>query len=344
MKAHPLVAVVRGQQVESMHTGAVAICDPTGGLRASVGDAELMTFLRSAAKPLQALPFIQTGAATAIGTSDRELAVVCASHTGTDEHARLVASLLAKGGVDGEDLQCGTHAPFDKETAERLRRQGEAATALRNNCSGKHAGMLATARYLNESTADYLSPEHPVQVRIIEAFCQVTDSNRDSVQVGIDGCSAPIFAVPLREVATAYARLADHRGQPPDRRHALERIYRTMTEHPRIVAGKEEFDTRLMEAGGGSILSKSGAEGVLALALPAAGDRPGLGLAVKIADGDALQRAKPLVALHLLEELSLVDPAVVGRVRKWVDRLVTNRKGEAVGELKFIGELNEQGR
>lgn len=344
MKVQPLVALIRGQQIESIHSGAVAICDPAGRLKAAIGDPGLMTYLRSVAKPLQALPFLETGAADAIGASAKELAVVCASHTGTDEHAQLVASLLSKSGASGEDLQCGTHSPFDKETAERLRRKNEPASALRNNCSGKHAGMLATARHQGESTADYLAQDHPLQQRIIHAFCQVTGCDRSTLEIGIDGCSAPIFAVPLGSLATAYARLADPSQLPPGRRQALERIYQAMTAQPWIVAGEGEFDSKLMEAANGSILAKSGAEGVMALALSPTDGRPALGIAIKIADGDPRQRAKPLVALHLLDQLALVDPTVVGAVRKWVDTLVTNRKGEAVGELKFIGELDERAR
>jgi L-asparaginase II len=244
----PVVEILRGGIVESIHFGAVAVADARGNLIAYCGDPETATFLRSSAKPFQALPLVESGAADAFGLTSDQLAVICASHSGTDRHAEVVRAAQARCGVTEDDLLCGVHPPLDPETASRLRAEGREPTPIRHNCSGKHTGMLGLARFLGAPLAEYTKPDHPVQQRILNAFSAMCDIIPESVGVAIDGCSVPTFAVPLRAAATAYAHLADPAGLAPGRASACRRIFSAMSEYPFLVAGPGRFDTALMEA------------------------------------------------------------------------------------------------
>lgn len=205
----PLVEVTRGYEVECEHSGAIAVVDAVGHLVASVGQPTHATYVRSCAKPFQALAFVCSGAADHFGATEEELAVVCASHGGEPEHVALVESLLRKTGVRVGDLRCGVHPPLDKAARDALRASGGEASALHNNCSGKHVGMLATARYLDLPTADYLDPDHGVQLAILGILATLAGLEPDEIGISVDGCSAPVFYLPLRAFSLALARLAE---------------------------------------------------------------------------------------------------------------------------------------
>jgi L-asparaginase II len=316
----PIFELTRGDTVESIHFGAIAIVDVDGRLIAQHGDPNALTFLRSSAKPFQALPFIQAGGAAAFDLSAAEIALICASHSGTDEHVATVRSIQAKSGVAEANLMCGVHPPLDEATAEALRQRGEEPTPNRHNCSGKHTGMLAYARLEGWPVVDYLDPDHPVQESILQTFgemCATYASVRlspEQIALGVDGCSAPNFAVPLRNAALAYARLCDPRSLSQARAAACRTITNAMTSHPEMVAGRGRFDTRLMEVGEGHIVAKGGAEGYQALGLmPGAlgPGSPGVGIAMKISDGDLKGRARPGVSLEVLRQLGALFPAQV---------------------------------
>jgi L-asparaginase II len=205
----PILDVTRGDIVESIHYGALAIVDVSGELQTSHGDPELVTFLRSSSKPFQALPFIELDGDLAFGLTEREIAIMCASHSGTDDHVAVIRSIQEKVGVKEENLLCGVHPALDKRTDERMSLQGEKPTPNRHNCSGKHTGMLAHARLQNFPIDDYLNPEHPVQKTMLAVFAAMCDLTPEQVVLGVDGCSAPVYGVPLRNAALAYARLCD---------------------------------------------------------------------------------------------------------------------------------------
>ena len=307
----PLFALSRGDTVESVHFGAIAIVDAHGRLLASVGDPFATTYLRSTAKPFQVLPFVEDGGPEHFGLNDEELALMCASHSGTDQHVEVVQRIQQKAGVREGQLLCGTHPPYDPATAEALKARGEAPTPNRHNCSGKHTGMLAQAVLHGWPTEDYIAPEHPVQQRILAAFAEMCGLPPEKVHVGVDGCSAPNFAVPLYHAAYAYARLMDPQDVSPRRASALRAIVRAMTSHPFMVGGPGRFDTLLMEATQGRVLAKGGAEGYQGLGLPPGvlgPDSPGIGIAFKIADGDTrgAGRARPAVALEILRQLGVL--------------------------------------
>ena len=349
----PLVETTRGGIAESIHYGAIAVCDPAGRLVASVGDADAVVFLRSSSKPFQVLPLVEGGGMERFELTGRELAVMCASHTGTDEHASVVAGIQRKLGISPEDLLCGTHTPADPRTAERMFLNREENSPLRHNCSGKHTGMLAQALLYGDPKEEYIDPRHPVQQRIIKAFSEMTGVPLEAIILGTDGCSAPVFAVPLRAAAYAFARLADPSSLPEPRQSALRRIFKAMTSHPDMVAGPDTFDTRLMSAGRGRLLTKGGAEGYQALAVLAGTcgtDSSALGITLKISDGDLAQidrshriasiahdgggRARSTSAVECLRQLGALTEAQLEELTDFTPRAQYNWRRIPVGEIR----------
>ena len=348
----PVLEVTRGGIVESLHHGALAVADAQGRLLAVYGDPQALTFLRSSAKPFQALPLIESGAAERFGFAPPEIALACASHLGLDLHVETVIGMQDKCGVGEGDLLCGTHPPGDSETAQRFVRAGLEPTPNRNNCSGKHTGMLAQARHRGLPLADYVNPYHPVQQAILAAFgemcaldarrpaASLQGSSRDTPQivVGVDGCSAPNFAVPLLNAATAFARLADPGSLPPSRAAALKTIFSAMTAHPDMVRGPGGFDTELMRRRPGLIVAKGGAEGYQGLGIAAGAlgpASPALGIALKIADGQP--RAVHAVALEALRQLGVlseVDLAALAEFGFSPREPQKNHRGLVVGEAR----------
>jgi L-asparaginase II len=341
----PMVEFTRGRIVESIHFGALAVVDGAGNLVASYGDPHVVTFLRSSAKPFQALPFVERDGDLRFGLSPRELALVCASHSGTDEQVEVLRGLQAKVGLGEVDLLCGVHEAYDKATAEAMRKRGEAPTANRHNCSGKHTGMLAHARLRELSLEEYLEPGGPVQESILRAFADMAGMPAGEVELGIDGCSAPNFAVPLYNAALAFAHLCDPDGLPVGRAAACRRITAAMTAHPGMVAGPGRFDTLLMEAAGGRVLAKAGAESYQALGLlPGAlgPDSPALGIAMKISDGDPNSRARPLAALEVLSQLGALTDAELAQLSAFGPQKLTNFRELQVGESRAAFTLERE--
>ena len=262
----PLVEYTRGGIVESFHAGAIAVVDAQGRLVASYGDPTAVVFLRSSAKPFQTLPLIESGAAEAFALPPREIALTCASHLGLDMHAETAASIQARIGASEHDLLCGTHEVLDRETARRLLLAGQAPGPNRHNCSGKHSGMLVQARHRDLPLADYINPRHPVQQTILATFAEMVGLSPSQVVVGVDGCSAPNFAVPLLNAALAFARLADPSSLPPRRANALRTVFYAMTAYPEMVRGPGGLDTEVMRRRPGLLASKGGAEATRAWA------------------------------------------------------------------------------
>ncbi|GAB4502572.1 MAG: asparaginase [Anaerolineales bacterium] len=340
----PVFELTRGKIVESVHYGAAAIVDSHGRLLASLGDPNTVTFLRSSAKPFQALPFVERGGPQAFGLSARELALICASHSGTDEHVATVQAMQAKIGVHMEDLQCGFHYPYHEATADAMKVRGELPTPYRHNCSGKHTGMLAHAKLRNLPLENYLALDHPVQISILQAFAEMCDLPQEKVELGIDGCSAPNFAAPLYNAALGYARLCEPFGLTESRAQACRQISSAMTSHPDMVGGPERFDTRLMEIGRGRIVVKGGAEGYQGIGLlPGAlgPDSPGIGIAIKISDGDPLARARHGVGLAILQALGALSADELAEMSAYGPGLpLYNFRRLRVGESRPAFHLN----
>ncbi len=325
----PLVEVTRGGRVESIHFGAVAVVDASGRLVAHVGDPDRIAYLRSTAKPFQLLPLVEAGGADRFGFAERELAVMAASHSGEPRHVQTVQAILDKIGLGENALQCGAHWPLSEASARALRETGREPTPIYNNCSGKHAGMLAQCIQQGLSTHDYLDPSHPVQGAILQTLAELSGLAPGAIDVAIDGCSAPCFGMPLRACALAFARLADPAALPEARRRAALRIVGAMTAYPEMVGGEGRLDTDLMRAARGRVASKGGAEGYQGAALPSRG----LGIAIKIADGNGQRGCGPVV-VETLRQLGALDDAALDQLRGHHGSVVKNHRGLEVGEVK----------
>jgi L-asparaginase II len=304
-----LVEVTRGTLVESCHRGAVAIADADGRLLLGLGDIGRPVYPRSAVKAFQAIPLIESGAADAFGLGHAELAIACASHSGGKSHVSAARALLAKAGLDESQLTCGAHWPIGERASRELMRAGKSPTPIHNNCSGKHAGMLATAVHLGLDLRGYEQPEHPVQEairRVISEICGVT-LQKDAI--GIDGCSVPTFALPLAAMATGFARLASGRGLERGRAKAAQRLMAACFAAPDLVAGEGRFDTIVMRGLRDAAFAKGGAEGVHCAALPALG----IGIAVKVDDGTK-RGAETVLAVLLAKLVAGPDQVLAGQI------------------------------
>jgi L-asparaginase II len=318
--------------VESVHRGAVAIADSDGNLVLSIGNLERPIFPRSAVKLLQAIPLVESGAADAYRLDDGELAIACGSHSGEAMHLATVRSLLAKSGIEERHLACGAHLPLSERAARELLRAARGPLPIHNNCSGKHAGMLATAKHLGQSLEGYQRPEHPVQKAIKRVVSETCGVELGAESIGIDGCSVPTFAVPLASLARGMARLGTGQGLPLSHAQAARRLMDACFASPDLVAGEGRIDTVVMHAFGPKVFVKGGAEGVHCAALPDLG----FGLALKMDDG-----AKRGADAALTEILAAVIPGVAQILRERFAGEITNWHGERVGSIESSAEFAE---
>jgi L-asparaginase II len=344
--AVPLVEVWRGPIVESVHRGHLAAVDGSGETVAELGFPEMVTYFRSSSKAFQAIPVVALGAADAYGFTEKEIALACGSHSGEPMHVETAQGMLDKIGLNENDLKCGAHEPFSVEVTRELIRAGQEPRPLQNNCSGKHAAMLALAKHLGAPTANYYEGEHPVQQAVAKVVSQFCDTPIDQLKVGIDGCGVPVFGLPVRLMALGYARLVSP-GESFDAptRDACRRIVRAMIKFPEMIGGsKDRLDTELIKAGKGRLVSKIGAEGVYTVGvLPCAEWPKGLGLALKIDDGDD-RRARPPAVIEALKQLNVVAKDDLTTLSEYAPIPITNRRGEHVGEVRAAFNLNIHGQ
>jgi L-asparaginase II len=308
-----LIELTRGALVESVHTGALAIARPNGETVLSIGDIRRPIFPRSAVKAFQAIPLLETGAADAYGFGNREIALACASHSGTPEHADLAASMLARAGRDASALGCGAHAPMHEDSAFALRQSGKQPTTLNNNCSGKHSAMVATCVHCGDDITGYLRLDHPHQVRIAKTLSEMTGAPITAHNAGIDGCSAPNWAIPLANLAQGFAAFVTGDGLPKSRAAHTRRIATACMAEANLVAGPGRLDTLAMTALKGRVFMKTGAEAVYCGGFP----ELGLGFALKIDDGNG--RASEAAMEALLQHFFGSSAAFgkLGPIRNW---------------------------
>lgn len=323
-----LVEVLRSSVVESAHRGAVAVYDADGKAVWEIGDTARPVFPRSAVKAIQALPFVESGAADAYGFGDRELALSCASHSGEPEHVELARSMLARAGLDESALECGTHWPSNHEATIALARSGGAPGALHNNCSGKHSGFLCTCRHLGIDHKGYVKAGHREQDMVREAMESVTGAVHDADHRGTDGCSIPTYAVPLRSYALGFARMVTGQGLPPQRAKAAQRLLKACMAEPFLVAGTGREDTALMRAAPGRIFAKVGAEGVYCAAVPE------LGVGVSLKCDDGASRGAEVMIASVLAKLFKSDEALAAKLAELANPAIENRAGLKVGALR----------
>ncbi len=362
-----LAKVNRGGTLESVHRGKLIVIEGDGKKVTEIGDSSQFTFWRSAAKALQAIPLITSGAADAFGFTEKEIALACGSHSGESFHTETAQQMLKQIGLNEKDLCCGLQLPFHKKTAHALLKSGEKETQLHNNCSGKHAGMLAFAKYIGADLDSYLSPENPVQKAILETVSIFTEVPQDEIKIGIDGCSAPNFAVPLNSMALAFAKLinaeeyfareirentrkkeenltAGERGfseifSGDKLIEACERIVSANMKYPEMIGGSDRLDTKIMQALEGKVICKVGAEGVWSAGiLPCEKWKKGLAIALKIEDGDD-NRARPVVAIELLRQLGIINDEAEAKLKEFSPMILKNRLEMEVGKVFAAFEI-----
>lgn len=330
-----LVEVFRGETAESRHRGAVVVTDGDGKVVFSLGDIERPTFPRSAIKAIQALPFVESGAADAYGFGNEELAMACASHSGEQLHATKAGEMLARAGLDATALECGSHWPFEQSVLIDLAKSGQAPTPLHNNCSGKHAGFLCTCKHLGIETRGYSALGSPEQDMVRDAMESVTGAAHSLDQCGTDGCSIPTYAIPLRSLAHGFARMATGTGLEPQRAKAAKRLLDAAMAAPFYVAGTGRACTKLMEMAPGRIFVKTGAEGVFVGALP----ELGLGIAVKCDDGTT--RASEAMIASVLARIYRNEDELESKLDRFADREMRNWNGTTFGVVSPTEALTD---
>jgi L-asparaginase II len=335
--------------IESIHYGSIAVVDSNGNLISAYGDPQAVAFLRSSAKPFQVLPFVEHGGVEYFKFTPRELSIACASHEGSDLHVQTVTTLQEKIGVQESDLQCGVHMPGDVDAFRTLIINHKQPTQNQNNCSGKHTAMLAYARMRGLPLENYLDLRHPIQQDILATFSEMCSLPVEEIELGVDGCSAPNFAVPLYNAALAMARLCDPRQLSETRTSACRKVTSAMITHPEMVSAYGEFDEQLMRVGSGKIVCKRGAEGyqIIGLLPGVLGhDSPGIGIALKVSDGDPSRtaldlthstRVRPVVVLEILHQLGALSSeheqalAAFGPVKP-----IKNHRGLVTGQSRPV--------
>jgi L-asparaginase II len=332
-----IAETTRGGITESVHHGVVVAVDVSGEIVASAGDPDQVVFFRSSAKPFQAIPVIESGAADAFGFTPAELALCCASHEGSPAHQEQVSAMLAKLGLSPAALQCGCPLTGDEEESARITLGLVERTPLQCDCSGKHTGMLATIVHEGLSLDDYLDPQHPLQQRILGLMAEVMRVPVDEIVLGTDGCSLPTFAAPVRAFAASYAALAAPEQVPAGagREHAeaLNRLRDAMTAYPVNVSGEGNLVATIMEVSEGRVAAKTGAEGLLCLAVP----ERGLGIALRVADGT--YRTHAVAAVSALEQLDILDDAMRQEILARHNPELRNHNGWLVGEIRPVFAL-----
>ncbi len=331
-----LVNVIRGGIVESRHRGHVVAVDSKGRVLYSLGDPEAITYWRSAAKPLQALPLVEEGGMEHFGLTDQELAVICASHGGETAHTKTVRDILGKIGFTEDDLKCGPAAPMHGSAARALLRNNKPYLTVHNPCSGKHSGMLALCALKGWTSEGYYRIGHPVQQKILEVISEITEYNRDKIKIGIDGCGVPVHCLPLVNMAIAFSSLSRPKKTASEgRRKALKRICDAMTSFPFYVAGTNRLDTILMEVTGGRLVAKLGAESVYCVGVK---DK-GMALCLKIEDGG--HRALEPAVVKVLDTLGWLNEGELEKIQSKLRLSIKNHRGEVTGCLEASKAFNK---
>jgi L-asparaginase II len=351
----PVLEIRRGSLVDSIHLGAIAIATVNNYLAYSYGDSEFTAFMGAAANPLKLVPFVESGGMETFGLTDRELAIMCSSHDGSDEQIEILRSLQQKTSVQESDLLCGVQPPKHKYSEKTLWTKGEAPTPNRHPCSGEHTAMLAMANLLREPKEKYLDIQHPVQQLILKTIREMGTIRPEDIVIGIDDCSVPTFGITLYKAATCYARLIDPRGLYEKRAEACSRISKAMRDNPILVSGVGNFESTVMEVTNGVLFVKSGENGYFGMAiLPGALNRtsPALGIAFKILDGDPRGilweggeevegLCTPPVAIEILKQLGAFSPNQIEQMARYSGKKLFNCQNLEIGSSTTVFKLNK---
>jgi L-asparaginase II len=339
----PIYQRTRGSYLESVHFGAVAVVDPAGVLIAWHGDPQTTTFMRSSAKPFQALPLIENGGLEAFEITDRELALICASHSGAPVHLEVLGELQARLGISEENLACGTHLPFHSSSRKKLICREEEPSPNHHNCSGKHTGMIALAKLLGVPMEGYTESDHPVQRVIRQTTAEMCSLPEDNLLLGRDGCSVVTFGMPLQNAALGWARLTAFTNLSPRREKACRKIVQAFQKHPEMAAGPERFDTNLIQQAGEKLIAKAGAEAFQSIGVfPQTSSKhpQGLGIAIKISDGDRGKTVRSAAALETLKQLEILTEDQLNELSRFGPVLpLRNQRDLLVGEARPCFQL-----
>ena len=326
-----LAAVTRNKYIESLHYGYICVVDSEGKVIYKKGDINTVFFFRSSAKPIQIIPFIQSGGAKAMGYTSKEIAIGCASHTGEPAHQETVLNVLKRLNLDVKDLRCGIKRPYNEDENNRLIFNEEKPSPLHSGCSGKHA-----AKHLGCDISDYNKASHPVQQEVLKTISFFTDQKIDKIPIGVDGCGLPIFILPIYNMALSYARLTRYSQDPDSIYHeACKSVFEAMNEHPEMVAGTGEFCTELMQYTNGKLIAKIGAEAVYCLGIK----EKNLGICIKIADGS--ERAIYPVVMQLLLELNIISDNEYEKLKHWHMTKLLNGLDEHIGYIIPVFQKDE---
>ena len=329
-----LVRVMRGSHVENLHRGHIVVANTKGKILYKVGDPDFLFCLRSCAKPLQALPIIETGAADRFNFTEAELAAFCGSLNGQDFHVKTVEGILAKIGLDESHLRCGIHQPSHRGTAKKLSSEGRLPLPLHNNCAGKHAAMLTLCVFNSWPTENYCSIDHPVQQMILDKVSQMTEVSKGDIGVGIDGCGVPVFFLPLKQLALSYAKLTETLPSGEETKESpLARMMRAALKHPEMIAGDERICTDIMRNLHKRVFAKTGADGGYAMSIM---DK-GLGIGIKVEDGNV--RALHAVVIETLNQLGLLREKERRNLAKYRRPVILNYRREEVGMVEPVFRL-----
>ncbi|MBD3168729.1 MAG: asparaginase [candidate division Zixibacteria bacterium] len=330
-----MVYVYRGDTIESVHRGSAIICEADGKIVHRVGDPEFFSFMRSAAKPFQVIPVLESGASRKFGFTGKEIALMCGSHSGEDEHVKIVAGILEKIGLTPSSLKCGIQVPLYYRVKKMVPRPSDTFTTLHNNCSGKHAAMLALCVFKSWGTENYLDFDHPCQKMILKAIASACHYPEEKIGRGIDGCGAPVYAMPLKNIARGMAQLLSPNTVPREIAKIYSSITLAMRENPDMVSGEGRFDYQLSTASSGKIISKSGAEGVQMFGMP----EQRLGGAVKIEDGAT--RAVWPATIEFLNMTGHLDKEAIEKLDPIANAPVLDHNQNVVGRMRSRFEVKQ---
>lgn len=330
-----LAEVMRSEMVESVHRGDVVVANSNGEILLQLGDAKRFTFLRSSAKPLQAMAVLQLGIAEKYALDLKEIAIIISSHSGEKEHIGILQQLIEKVGIQENLLECGIHEPINKEAARELLISNQAPSKLHCNCSGKHISLIAASKHLGLPVEGYTKMDHPLQKYIESTISDFGKIDVTKIRKGVDGCGAPVYAIPLENAALAYANICNENFSEGKYRKSQNYVLSAMTMYPKVIAGKGRIDSEIMKRFGDRVVCKIGAEGVYCAGIIG----KGIGIAIKIDDGNS--RAIGPVFLELLLKLKIITMEEINELKDFWRPLILNNKGENVGEIKASFKIKE---